>query len=315
MDPRQLTYFRVIARHEHMGRAAEELGLSDSALSRSIARLERSCGAELFDRVGRGLRLNHYGRALLKRVDRALSEIDDGEREIREMVQANRSTIRLGFVASLGVHHVPDAVMAFTREHPTAHVALRQGSGNALLAALLAGEIDVYLGTGYDAHASIAWRPLWREHLVALLPRTHPLSAQSWLDVRDIAREPVMTLKHGRTLRRMIDEFARAAGFTPNLVFEGEDPATLVSLATAGFGIALLPECVARANETMVAVRLRLSESRMIGVATRTDRAQAPIVRAFIDGLVRRADPRIIGTRPFAPPRRSSDRRRETACR
>ena len=85
MDPRQLHYFRVTARREHMRRAANELGISESTLSRSIARFEEHYGKQLFDRVSHGVRLNGYGRLVLARVERALAELENAEREVRTL--------------------------------------------------------------------------------------------------------------------------------------------------------------------------------------------------------------------------------------
>lgn len=306
MDPRQLTYFRVTARHEHMGKAAAELGLSDSALSRSISRLEKRCGAELFDRVGRGLRLNGYGRVLLTHVDRALSELDNGERQIQAMVNAGQTIIRLGFTPTLGVHQVPDLVTHFHRLHPSAHFTLRQASGSALHDELLDGSIDMYLGTNHYPDPAIEWLPLWKEQLVALVPRDHRIARLTSVELAEIAQEPLLTFKNGHTLRRMVEELGRVGGFVPQVVFEGDEAATLVGLAAAGFGIALVPECVARASRKVVPVRLRTRQWRTIGIASLKNRFLSPLARTFVDDLLER------GSRsPSAYT--SSERRRSSA--
>lgn len=288
MDPRQLTYFSVTARYEHMGKAAAELGISDSALSRSIARLEERCGAALFDRVGRGLRLNGYGRVLLHHVDRALAELDNGEREIQAMVNTAHTVITLGFLPSLGVAHVPTLVMRFSRSHPESQFNLRQAASDALRDQLLDGSIDVFLGTNRYPDPQIEWQPLWRERLVALVPRQHRLANRTEIDLADIAREPLLTVKHGCTLRRMVEEFARASGFAANIAFEGEDASTLVGLVAAGFGVGLVPESVALAGRRTVRVRLRTLQWRTIGIGSVKSRYRSPIVDAFIDELVKR---------------------------
>jgi DNA-binding transcriptional LysR family regulator len=84
MGADQLRYFMVAARFEHFGRAADELGISQPALSRSISRLEEECGGELFQRAGRGICLNDNGRLLLRRVERMLAELEDARRKLRE---------------------------------------------------------------------------------------------------------------------------------------------------------------------------------------------------------------------------------------
>ncbi len=292
MDARQLTYFCVTAKYEHMGKAAAELGLSNSALSRSIARLEARCGAELFDRVGRGLRLNAYGRVLLNRVDRALAELDSAEREIQALAQAGQPSITLGFVPSLGIRAVPELVMQFTRSHPNALFDLRPGSTSMLHDQLLRGAIDLFIGGQRPFDPAIEWRPLWREQLVALVAPDHPFAAHTQVEFGDVAREPLITFKSGQTLRRMVEDLGRTAGFTPNIVCESDEVSTLIGLARAGFGVALVPESLARTTRQAVKLRFRSRPWRAIGVASLRGRFQTPIARSFIDHLLRDASTR-----------------------
>src|SRR5579863_8360952 len=103
----QLRYFAAAARHEHLGRAADELDLSQPALSRSILKLEEELGVQLFDRAGRGMRLNAAGKILLHRVDRACAECDDARRELQEQKSQVRKTISIGYFATFGVRLIP----------------------------------------------------------------------------------------------------------------------------------------------------------------------------------------------------------------
>ncbi|KOG85386.1 LysR family transcriptional regulator, partial [Streptomyces varsoviensis] len=84
MDLLSLRCFQVVARHEHISRAAAELRVAQPSVSRTIARLEAGLGVRLFDRNGRQVRLNQYGAAFLRRVDRALGELDDARRELAD---------------------------------------------------------------------------------------------------------------------------------------------------------------------------------------------------------------------------------------
>jgi DNA-binding transcriptional LysR family regulator len=238
------------------------------------------------------LRLNAYGRILLAHVERALSELDDGEREIQALARAETTLIRLGFTATLGVRHVPDLVTQFTHQHTNAQFSLHQASGQALHDALLDGSLDLVLATNHYPAPAIEWQPLWKEQLVALVPRNHRIARQASVDLTEIAREPLITFKSGHTLRRMVDELGRSGGFTPNVVFEGDEASTLVGLATAGFGIALVPDCVARASRKAVPVRLRTRAWRTIGIAALKNRYQTPLARTFVDDLIQRGSRR-----------------------
>ena len=84
MDLLQLRYFQVVARHQHVSRAATELRVAQPALSRAIARLEAEVGVPLFDRRGRRIRLNRFGAMFLARAGRALGELEQGQHELRD---------------------------------------------------------------------------------------------------------------------------------------------------------------------------------------------------------------------------------------
>src|SRR5271154_6197916 len=109
----QIRYFAAAARHEHLGRAADELDLSQPALSRSIQKLEEELGVQLFDRTGRGVHLNAAGKILLRRVERASAEFDDAIRELAENSNAKRKTISLGYLSTFSVRLIPELVKTF----------------------------------------------------------------------------------------------------------------------------------------------------------------------------------------------------------
>src|SRR5665213_2936159 len=96
MDLEQLRQFQAVARLNHMGRAAEELDVSQPALSQTIKRLEERYGVSLFDRVGRTVQLNGTGRVLLAHVDRALAELDDGAKAMHDLSARGQQSIALG---------------------------------------------------------------------------------------------------------------------------------------------------------------------------------------------------------------------------
>src|SRR5947208_2509200 len=98
----QLEYFREVAQHEHITQAASQLSVSQPAVSRSIARLEHELGVPLFERQGRSVKLNRYGRAFLAHVERALAEVSEGQRELSDMVGPVRGTVAIGFIHVVG---------------------------------------------------------------------------------------------------------------------------------------------------------------------------------------------------------------------
>jgi DNA-binding transcriptional LysR family regulator len=270
---RSLRYFEAVARLQHLGAAASELDIYESTLSRTIARLEKTYGA-LFDRVGRGVKLNAAGRVLLAHVRRALAELNDAETEITELRRGANAQITVGFVPSLGAYVVPDLVTRFKRVHPNVSFRFVQEGRLLLRESLLRGDIDLSLASHRFEDPTIEWEPLWTEELVAVVPPGHALARRRLVSLLELAREPMLAFKPGHALRVAVDDLARREAFVPNIVFEADDAQTL-----------LLPESVEPSRGRAIVLRLRASRWRVVGISWiggRTERKILTTFRAFI---------------------------------
>src|SRR5579884_4252519 len=104
MDLLQLRYFQTVARLEHMTQAAQELYISQSSLSKTIIHLEHELGVSLFDRQGRKIQLNQYGKAFLRRVEQVFAALDDGQRELADLAEGKQGQVSL---ASMSIYLLP----------------------------------------------------------------------------------------------------------------------------------------------------------------------------------------------------------------
>lgn len=116
MELLQLKYFVIVARLEHMTRAAEELGIAQPALSKTIATLEKSLGVLLFDRHGKYIRLNQNGKIFLKRAEQALTALEDGKRELADLSEETFGVIKLAVI--VGSNLLPDLLSSFRLQYP-----------------------------------------------------------------------------------------------------------------------------------------------------------------------------------------------------
>ena len=284
MEWQQLTYFRTIARTQHLGRAAVELGVSQPALSRTIARLETEFGTPLFDRKGRSILLNRYGRALLARVERALQELEDAHKELTDIFHEESGTVALAFLATFGTWLVPDLMRGFQTQHPKMNFRLLQGPAPTLLSLLRTGDVDLCLASPRFEDPQVEWLPIGQEELFLLVPETHALARRRSVKLKDVADEAFISLKPGYGLRRVTDELCAQAGFKPRINFEGEEVATLWGLVGAGLGIAIGPRLPASAPGTPTAVPLSEPRcSRTIGLAWMKKRYLPSASRSFLE--------------------------------
>lgn len=123
MELLQLKYFQVVARLENVTRAAEELRIAQPSLSKTIARLEKSVGVPLFERKGKRIRLNQFGKTFLKRVNRSFLELEEGQREITELSGLERGSITVGATTS---RLLPSLLSEYLTNHPQVKFRLFQ---------------------------------------------------------------------------------------------------------------------------------------------------------------------------------------------
>jgi DNA-binding transcriptional LysR family regulator len=284
MDIDALRYFAAAAKEEHFGRAADVLSISQPALSRSIARLEEYYGIALFERDGRGIRITRSGRALLRRVERIIAELDDARREMQDLAEERRSRpIALGFFATLGTQ----VIKRFRDGVPDAEFRLLQGPSPLLQQRLMSGEIDLCLSSPRFPEVAIEWLPLWDEELVVLVPSNHRLAASTSIDLIDIAHDPFVGLKPSYGLRQTVDDLCREAGFSPRIAFEGEEVATLRGLVGAGFGVSIVPKTARPSELNTVAIPVHTPHChRTFGLSWARGRYLPQRTLAFRDFLV-----------------------------
>ncbi len=287
MDWEQLAYFRIAGRLQHVTHAAEHLGIAQPSLSRSLGRLEKELGVPLFARAGRAVVLTPYGTAFLARVERALGEIDEGKREIADLAHTARGRIRLGFLRSLGSEYVPEVVTRFRERNAGVRFDLVQNNGAMLEEQLRTGELDSALLAGPPAEKRFAWRHVLDQELVLVVPRAHRLATRRSVTLAALASEPMLSFKLGHAIRTATDALCAEAGFTPHIVFEGDESSVLRGFAKAGFGIALVPASSVR--DGLVAIHVRSPKAiRRIGLAWLADRYRTGAERAFEKSLARK---------------------------
>jgi DNA-binding transcriptional LysR family regulator len=238
VDLLQLRYFQAVARYEHISRAAEELRVAQPSLSRTIARLEAELGSPLFDRQGRRIRLNQYGAIFLRHVDRALSELDDGRRALRDARDTGLGRVSVASETLLTITHV---LGSFRAAHPRADVRLFQSNAEEMDRQLRAGQIDFCVASQALTGPNLESIELAREEVLLAVPPGHWLDGRESVTIPEIADEPFVTTRPGNWQRALLDRLFASEGLTPQLSCEGDEPGASQDMISAGLGIGLIP--------------------------------------------------------------------------
>jgi DNA-binding transcriptional LysR family regulator len=240
VELRRLRYFVAVARHGTFTRAADELWLTQSALSQQIRRLEAELGVTLLRRTPRGAELTPAGEALLPRAEAMLAEEARARAILDRHAGAERGRVRV-VAAPLDTPGLPAALAAFHREHPGLQIALRQAPAAEIPALVAGGSADLGVASLVGPPpAGVKAVPLAQQPLrVLLAPGEAEPGARMTVD--DLRGRPFILAEAGTALRETVMRACQAAGFSPVPLFEVSDPATVRFLAHAGLGIAVVP--------------------------------------------------------------------------
>ncbi|AKP75685.1 MULTISPECIES: LysR family transcriptional regulator [Priestia] len=236
MELLQLKYFQVVARLEHISKAAEELYVSQPALSKTISQLEKELGIRLFDRNGKYIKLNRYGKAFCSKVERALKTLEDAKHELKDMSNDPCEEIRLVVLASS--HLLPELLSRFREQYPQVRFRLMQHLTNSYSQP----DFDLCISAFPLTTRQIEHTPLLRESILLAVPLDHHLAKQSRVKLNELKNEKFIVLKKGKELRKITDAICKEQNFVPQITFESDDPATVRGLIRAKQGIGFIPE-------------------------------------------------------------------------
>ncbi len=234
MELTQLRYFQAAAKYEHITQAAAELYTSQSSLSKTIARLEQELGQTLFDRVGNHIRLNSSGRQFYQTVNLILQTLDDSVAELKQ------ETGSVSVAASMpGI--LPDLMERFRSDHPNAAVLQRLMSAEEMLRELTRCELDLAVSHQPLIHDSVDWKPLYRDEIIAVISKAHPLAGQSSVPLSVLAQEQFVANNAGFGIQQLLNRLCAQAGFLPHITLECNEPELLYKIVAGNQAVMLTP--------------------------------------------------------------------------
>ncbi|MEV4171350.1 LysR substrate-binding domain-containing protein [Nonomuraea sp. NPDC049709] len=237
MELNSLRQFLVVARLEHLSRAADELHVAQPSLSRTIARLESELGAPLFDRSGR-LRLNDAGKLFRDHVERSLGELEAGRRAVAEATSEGLGTVRL---ASETFLTLTGPLAAYKRAHPSIEIELHWSAAEDMARRLRSQDVDLCVASQPIHAEGLESVRLFDEAVGVGTPLDHPLAGRASVSIDELADQPFVTARKGHWIRRLLDRLFAARGLTPKIVCESDEHSAIADLISAGLGIGLVP--------------------------------------------------------------------------
>lgn len=264
MEIHQLRYFCAIVRAGSFTKAAEQLGIAQPSLSQQIKRLEKNLGSTLFERLGRSVRLTASGEGLHQMALGILQQVAEAESRIAALNEGY-ATLRIGVIPTIMPYFIARRIGDFTRRFPRVDMQVREETTSRLVQALQAGEIDLAVVSLPVPKVDIVCSELFREELVLVVPRKHPLSGHSPVNLRDLRNERLLLLKEGHCLRDDVLTACTRAKAELRSVFETNQMESIFELVRSGFGLSVVPEMVLSHAAGCSLVRLQTKSYRRIG--------------------------------------------------
>ncbi|MDD2546863.1 MAG: transcriptional regulator CynR [Burkholderiaceae bacterium] len=283
MEIRQLRYFLDIAQTEHLTQSAQNLFVTQSTLSHGLRQLEEELNIQLFDRLGRGLKLSQAGVAFRVYAARALQEIEAGRMSLASMAGLQSGTLTVGVIPTFLNTLVPVAVAAFSRAYPGVNVVVRNLLAGPVEEQLLAGQIDVGISFHPTERPEIDNEPLFEERMQLVVNRSHALAARSSLPLAELAQVPLAMLSRLFATRRQVDRGLREAGVEPLVRVEMESVEALIDVCRWGDLACIVPERAARQASDLHAIALHSPQMvRHAGILWRRGASRSAAALEFV---------------------------------
>lgn len=236
MHLQQLRHLCEIAKRGSLTRAAEELYVSQPALSKTIKSLEAELGFPLFARNGKTLALNDNGKLYVERVERGLSMIDDAKKIVRETNELPVEEVTISVYASM--LSFSNILLRHMKLYPSVKVNLYVVlSDNPSYS----HSCDMYIVSTPVVPKGMDVYPLFTEEMVLVVPKGHPLDNRETIELREAADCEFVTGNHGAT-RATTKTYCNFAGFEPKVVFQTNDVYVVREVVREGLGVALVPK-------------------------------------------------------------------------
>ncbi|MDN5000396.1 LysR substrate-binding domain-containing protein [Bradyrhizobium sp. GCM10027634] len=256
MDLRQLRYFIAVAEERSFTLAARRLNISQPPLSQHIQALEAELGTQLLYRTSRKVELTQAGEAMLLRGRAILQQVKSAEDEVRSIGAGLIGTLDLGATGSILRGRLAELLAAYREVAPLVRMTVHEQAPALQIAALLNRTTNISLIRGVPTERDLVSRLAWREEVVLAVARNHPLAKRKRVALSELASEDHVVLDPDSSdFARYVQTCCVDAGFLPKVSQQVVDAQSIPSLIAAGFGVALVPQSIARFTTADIAFR------------------------------------------------------------
>jgi len=280
----QLRVFDAVVRAGSFARAAERLAVTPPAVSLQIRLLEAACGAPVFERVARRVRLTAMGETLADYCARIFALVSDAEAVVARDQGFAHARLRLVSGAGVAAYYLPPLWTAIAQRYPELQVQIAVGNSARVLEQLVSLEADVGVLGSEHAHPELTVAPLFRDPLVVVVPRAHAWAGRRSISVRALEGERLILREEGSSGRSILEQRMRGLGIRWRVAMEISSNEVIKRAVELGNGVTVMSRAMVRRELEggyLCAVALREPGfSRTMYLACHRQREASPLVRA-----------------------------------
>jgi len=288
LNPAHVRTLHEVVRRGSFSRAAEDLHLSQPAVSLHIRQLEDKVGLALVERVGKRAGATRAGEILLAHAERAFAELEAAQHALQHLRGVVGGRLRLGTGATASIHLLPPVLRRLRARYPAIELVIVTGNSREVAAAVAANQLDLAIVTLPVSARALAVEPLRVDPLVAIAPAGRPWRRRAPMTPEELARHPLILYERGGNIRQVIDEWFKKAGAIPRVAMELGNAEAIKKLVGAGLGLGLA-SAMAVASEVkagaLAAVPLSPPLARRLALIRRRDKPETSALRVVLGAL------------------------------
>ena len=275
----ELIAFVSVARLGSFALAADELLVTQSALSKRIKKLESSIGAPLLDRTTRSVSVSTLGREFLPKAKRIIEDYDRSLNDMSELVKVRKGVVALSCNMTLSDTLLPEIIERFKTFHPDIRVKVHEDSSPQAIERVLSGQSEIAFGTLGKPHPDLEFEQLIDDPFVIACHKSHPLASSTSTTWEDVKNQHFILLRPESSTRKLLQSYLDTHyDALSNDIQVGHFHSQL-SLVARGIGIAATPSLIRLSRRDLDIAIIPISEptiSRKLGIVTYKGRALSP---------------------------------------
>jgi DNA-binding transcriptional LysR family regulator len=281
---KQLLTFLAVAEHSSFKKAADALFISMPAVSMQIKQLEEQLGVVLFQRTTRKVDLTAEGEQLMITARKAMAELESGLARLQQTVDIQQGHLSFGCVPTIASTRLPAILTEFAKKYPGVSVHVRELAQRELLEAVRRSEVDFGIGPVEEKKTDLDFSSIFIDEYVALLPKSYADKGRAGISLRELSKMPLLTLGTSTLFREHLNEALKASGLVSERNYEFTHVTTLVAMAEAGLGIAILPRVAIPVKTRLKTVKIiNPALTRTIGIVKIKGHTLSPAAARLVD--------------------------------